>query len=290
VYVSPEYFQVFQLPILRGRSFTAEEARAGAALAVISQATAQRLWPEGDALDQILRIEPNPRQRRSLADPRAGPPAYPSARVIGIARDAVNGWVGDGVDRTCVFLPSTAQAPGNVLFAQVRGEPEAARRRIDSTLSASLPGSISQIQTMDEILAVQRYPFRASYWISAAIGGLALLLTLSGVYGVLSYLVTQRTKEIGIRVALGASTGSVAGLVLKQSLKFSAAGTMIGALAALGVSRILASQVDAFLFDSFDAIAYGMVAGLVMAASACAAYLPSRRAARIEPLTTLRYD
>ena len=290
MYVSPEYFQVFQLPILRGRNFTGDEARAGAALAVISQATAHRLWPAGDALGKTLRIERSPRQRRSLADPQAGPPAHTSVRVIGIARDAVNGWVGDGVDRTCLFLPTTPQAPGNVLFVQVRGEPEVVRRKIDSTLSASLPGAIAQIHTMDEILAVQQYPFRASYWISAAIGVLALLLTLSGVYGVLSYLVTQRTKEIGIRVALGAGTGSVAGLVLKQSLRFSAVGTVFGALGALGASRILASQIEASLFDSLDLPAYAMVGVAVMAASACAAWLPARRASRIEPLTTLKYD
>src|SRR5262249_30621695 len=148
----------------------------------------------------------------------------------------------------------------------------------------------AQIHTMDEILAVQRYPFLASYWISAAIGLLALTLTISGVYGVLSYLVTQRTKEIGIRVALGASTGSVAGLVMRQSLRFAAAGTVIGALGALGASRILASQIETSLFDAFDPAAYGMVALAVMAASACAAWLPARRASRIEPLTTLRYD
>ena len=143
---------------------------------------------------------------------------------------------------------------------------------------------------MDEILTMQLYPFRAAYWVSSAIGVLALLLTLSGIYGVLSHLVSQRTKEIGIRVALGASTGSVAGLVLKQSLKLTGAGTAIGAIAALGVGYILASQLEVFMFDTFDGVAYGMSTLLVVAASACAAYFPSRRAARIQPVTTLRYD
>ncbi|HXB72262.1 MAG TPA: ADOP family duplicated permease [Candidatus Acidoferrales bacterium] len=290
LFVSPEYFQVFQVPILRGRNFTGAEARAGSAVAVISQATAQRLWPAEDALGKSFRIERNLRQRPSLADPQAGVPSYSSVRIIGIARDAVNGWVGDGVDKTCVYFPTTAQAPGNVLFVHVFGDPEIVRRKLDSTFSASLPGGIVQIHTMDEIRDGQLYPFRASYWVSAAIGLLALLLTLSGTYGVLSYLVTQRTKEIGIRVALGASTSRVAGLVLKQSLKLSAAGTVIGAMAALAVFPILAAQVDVFTFDTFDAAAYGMVAAVVIAASACAAWFPSRRAARIEPLATLRCD
>ena len=89
---------------------------------------------------------------------------------------------------------------------------------------------------MDEILAGQLYPFRALYWLTSAIGGVALLLTLSGIYGVLSYLVSQRAKEIGIRVALGASTARVAGLVMRQSLRFTLIGTVLGAVAALGVS------------------------------------------------------
>src|SRR6185295_13867931 len=125
-------------------------------------------------------------------------------------------------------------------------------------------------------------------WVASAIGGLALLLTLSGIYGVLSYLVTQRTKEIGIRVALGATTGRVAGLVLQQSLKLSATGTALGALAALGVSRVLDSQLEMWMFASVDGLAFGMAIMLVMVASTCAAYVPSRRAARIEPVTTLR--
>jgi predicted lysophospholipase L1 biosynthesis ABC-type transport system permease subunit len=241
-------------------------------------------------LGKSFRIERNPRQRRSLADPQAGVPVYASVRVIGIARDAVNGWVGDGTDRTCVYFPTTAQAPGNVMFVHVYGDPEVVRRKLDSVFSASLPGGIVQIHAMDEIRAGQLYPFRASYWVSSALGSIALLLTLSGTYGVLSYRVTQRTKEIGIRVALGASTGRVAGLVLRQSLKLSAAGTVIGAMAALAMLPILVSHLDVFMFETVDVAAYGVVAALVIAASACAAWFPSRRAARIEPLATLRCD
>ena len=126
--------------------------------------------------------------------------------------------------------------------------------------------------------------------LGAFLGGLALLMTISGIYGVLSYLVTQRTREIGIRVALGAATGRVAGLVLRQSLILAGTGAAVGGVAAAGVSRLLASQLDMPMFDSIDGVAFGMGVVLVIAASACAAYIPSRRAARIDPVTALRYD
>lgn len=290
MYVSPEYFSIFEVPVLLGRNFTSEEASAGAPVAVISQATAQQLWPGRHALGQSFRIHRDPQEEvaHRLAQPRAGGPPYAVVRVIGIARDVVNGYAGDGVDKTCIYFPSTTRAAGNVLFVRVKGDAEVARRKLDTVLTAYIPGAVDDIHAMDEILTAQLYPFRAVYWVASAVGGLALLLTLSGIYGVLAYLVTQRTKEIGIRVALGASTGRAAGLVLQQSLKFAAIGTAIGALLAAGVSRILASQLDMFMFDSIDGVAFGMGAVLVMAA--CAAYFPSRRAARIEPITTLRYD
>jgi ABC-type antimicrobial peptide transport system permease subunit len=121
-----------------------------------------------------------------------------------------------------------------------------------------------------------------------AIGVLALLLTLSGIYGVLSYVVSQRTKEIGIRMALGATTGAVTGLVLKQSMRLGIMGTALGGVLALGVSRILASGL--VMIDTFDVLPYIGGALLVLSACAAAAYFPSRRAARIDPNFTLRYD
>ena len=121
------------------------------------------------------------------------------------------------------------------------------------------------------------------------LAGLALVLTLTGIYGVLSYVVSQRTKEIGIRMALGARPGSVAGLILKQSLRFSVIGALIGSFGALGMIRAIASQVDMRLF-AFDKVAFAMGLLLVIAASAAAAWIPSRRAAHIEPVSTLRCD
>jgi ABC-type antimicrobial peptide transport system permease subunit len=120
------------------------------------------------------------------------------------------------------------------------------------------------------------------------LGGLALALTLSGIYGVLSYLVTQRTKEIGIRMALGASIGAVTRLVMTQSMRLAAVGIGLGTALALGVSRLLAAHL--VFINTFDLLAYAAGVFLVVAASLGAAYFPSRRAARIDPLTTLRYD
>lgn len=290
LYASAEYFPLFDIPLVSGRRFTADEGRAGSPVAVVSQATAQVLWPGRDAVGQSLRIERDLQRSNNLAQYRAGAPPYAAVRVVGIARDAVNGYIGDGTDKTCIYLPTTAQTDGDVLFVRVRGDAEVALRRLDSALEAAVPGAVDQIHTMDEILAVQRYPFRAAYWVSSAVAGLALLLTLSGIYGVLSYLVTQRTREIGIRVALGASLSSITGLVLRQSMKFTAMGLAIGVIAAMGGHRLLASQLEMFMYDAMDGTAFTAVTLLMIAAAAGAAFFPSRRAARIEPVTTLRYD
>jgi len=124
--------------------------------------------------------------------------------------------------------------------------------------------------------------------IGAALGGLALFLTLTGIYGVVSYFVTQRTKEIGIRVALGATTRTVVGLVLKQSLRLTLIGIGLGVGLALVVSRLIASSL--VFMRGFDAAAFAAGVLLVASSAMAAAYVPSRRAVQIDPIQTLRYD
>lgn len=280
--VSPEYFDVFRIPLQRGRNFSASEAGSQAAVAIVSEATATRLWPGEDALGKSFRIAPD-----SRVDPPGELPPFNNARVIGVARDVISGWVGDGLDATCIYFP-IGVGRGRSLLVRVKADPEALRSAIDKTLTATTPGAVDQTNPMDQVLAVQIYPFRAAFWISGFLGGLALLLTASGIYGVLSYLVGQRTKEIGIRIALGATTNGVVRFVLAHSLKLAAAGIGLGALLAIGASRLLASQLS--MLKLFDALAYAAVILLITIVAVIASFFPAQRAVRVDPATTLRCD
>jgi predicted permease len=283
-FVSPQYFPIFRIPLVRGRNFTVEESRAGAPVVIVSEATAARLWPGQDALGQTLRIEPD-----AKADAHKPVPAFHMARVIGIAGDVMSGWIGDGIDTTCIYFPTApGAATSDVLLVRVKGEPEAVRRALDEAISSVAAGSVSSVVPVEQAFAMQIYPFRAASWIASFLGGLALVLSLSGIYGVLSYLVSQRTKEIGIRMALGATTSSVVRIVLSQSMRLAVLGIMIGATLALGVSRLFASELQNV--NTFDALAYFGSIAVALAAALAAAYVPSRRAASVDPVTALRCD
>jgi predicted permease len=283
-FVAPEYFNVFRVPVLRGRNFTPEESASEAPVAIVSEATATRLWPGENPLGQTLRLEPNPK-----ADSWNKLPAFRAARVIGVAGDVISGVLGDGVDATCVYFPTGPQGPKNFsLLVRVKTDPDVARRALDADIAGIANSGVSVVVPMSEVLAAQIYPFRASSWIAMALGGLALALSLSGIYGVLSYLVSQRTKEIGIRIALGASTASVVRIVLSQSMKLAFFGIAIGAGLALVLSTLFASQLQNV--NTFDLPAYFGSIAIALIAALAAAYVPSRRAASVDPMTALRCD
>ena len=211
-------------------------------------------------------------------------------RVIGLVSNVRSGsLISDAPDSPCLYFPTNARAAGeSSLLVRVKGDASVAKRGLEIALEKSAPGAVDEIIPVQEAIAALTYPFRVAFWISALLGGLALVLTVSGIYGVMSYLVTQRTKEIGIRMALGATTGHVTGIVLRQSLKMTVAGVVTGAFLAPGASRLLASVL--IMVNTFDRLAY--IGGIVLAilASAAAAYFPSRRAAQVDPATTLRFE
>jgi predicted permease len=280
-HVSPEFFSLLDIPILEGRNFTQDEARSGAPVAIVSELTARRLWPNDDALGRQISISHD--ARGYFGEP---PPQYSAARVVGVTRNIISCSIPYGPDPPLVYFPdATGKLP---LLVRVNGNVENARMRLDQELSTLAGEDIADIHTMDQSFALSVYPFRVGSWLGSLLGGLALLLTLSGIYGVLSYLVSQRTKEIGIRMALGASLGAVTRLVMMQSMRLAVVGIGLGTALALGVSRFLASHL--VFVNTFDFLAYTAGVFLVVAAALGAAYFPSRRAARIDPVTTLRYD
>ena len=270
-YVSPTYFEMLRIPIQRGRNFTAAEAVSEAAVAIVTAATAFRLFGSDDPIGQTIQLAAKPVR---------------NVRIVGVAADIVTCCIAYGKDASLIYLPSGASTKG-ALLVHVRGEVETERRVLDARLARLVPGGVSDIHSLDQFRAGSVYPFRAASLIGLAVGALALLLTMSGVYGTVSYLVTQRTKEIGIRVALGATARTVTTLVLNQSLRVATIAVGLGAGLAIVLSRVLARIVFMRVFDA-QACAAGVL--LVAAAALVAGYIPSRRAARVDPMQTLRGD
>jgi predicted permease len=285
--VAPEYFSALRVPILRGRNFTFDEARSEAAVVIVSDATAQRFWPGRDPLGESIDMAPNPNPGASLSELKK--PRAHSVRVIGVARDVIGGWIGNGIDSTLLYFPVTESSDGlSSMLVRLKGDPDISRRAAEEALNRAVPGAADQINPMDQVLAVQVYPFRVAFWISSFLGGLTLVLTVSGMYGVMAYLVGQRSKEIGIRMALGASAAGIVRLVLGQTVRLTLLGLAIGVAAALGVSRLFASQLETI--DLFDKLAYAGGIALVFTAALAASLVPSRRAVKVDPVATLRCD
>jgi predicted permease len=274
-HVSPEYFALFDVPVLLGRNFTADEARSGAPVAIVSQTAARRLWPNRNAIGQTLRTSES---------------GLRSAEVIGVARDDLSRWITGPQEPSTLYFPAAARTEGTTLFAGVRGDVETARRTLDADLAAIDPDAVDEIRRFQvrDFVVEEAYTLRVLYWGAGAIGGLALLLTLTGIYGVVAFVVSQRTREIGIRMALGATGAAVTGLMVKQSMMLAAVGIAIGTALALGVSKALASLI--VVVNTFDVVTYAGGIAFVLLGCAAASYLPTRRATRIDPSTTLRYE
>jgi predicted permease len=282
-FVSPEYFDVLKVAIVRGRAFAHDEANSEAPVAIVSESTARQFWPGRDAVGQVIRIEPQP------SVDRASFPAFRGAQVVGVVHDIAVEDVFTPLSNPIFYFPTHAgSANVEALLIRVKQDTAETRRAMLETMDRLAPGAARLSVSMDEMLHVELFPLRMSFAIASFLGGLALVLAVSGVYGVLAYLVAQRMREIGIRMALGASTGNVVRLVLAQSARFAIWGIGIGGLMALGVSKIFASLLEEI--NTYEPLAYFVAICAVFAAAMAAAYVPSLRAARVDPASTLRHE
>ncbi len=304
-FVSPGHFETMGIRIVRGRSFTEQETNANAAVVVVSEATAQKFWPGDDAIGQRIGIaaalDPDaeldaagssdklPASRAWSDEPPQKTSVFPSYEVIGIARDTRSGWVVYETDATYLYMPLgpdnhlanylLVRAEGDLqrLTTAVRGEAEA----IDLRLNAVVQRTADHIQ---EHLT----PFRGLALVAGILGALALLLASIGLYGVMSFFATQRTREIGVRIALGAQQRDVVWLFLKEGMRLTLIGLGIGLAGGVGTSRMLASVlVDLSPLDPVAFIGVSLVLALV-ALLAC--LIPSLRATKVDPMVALSYE
>src|SRR4051794_26007791 len=295
--VSGSYFDVLGIPIVRGRAFMPSE-RDHHPVAIVSASVARALWPGGRGVGESFRLDPNSGFQPPHGFLRINPGAPADegllqtrmVTVVGVARD-VRGFRITGIKEAGVFLPTGLDVAKTSIVARVQGEPNLARQALGDRLTRVDP-NLGTIITMRSVARTETFFLQTAFWVSLILGGLALLPTVSGVFSVLSYLVEQRTPEIGLRMALGASPRKVTQLVLGQTTR----PVMAGLIAGAALARVLATAVLATPFGALisqivhvtDPAAYLGSLGLIVAVCLLAAWIPAARAAKVDPMRTLR--
>jgi predicted permease len=297
--VSGSYFDVLDIPIVHGRAFMPWE-RDHHPVAIVSESVARALWPDGRGVGQTFRLEPDSGVRNPEGLLTINPDAPVDSRlmqarmvtVVGVARDVAGFRLADVKDAG-VFLPTGPEVAETSIVARVQGEPSLARQALVDRLTTIDP-NMGMIITMRTVARLETFLLQIAFWVSIVLGGLALLLTVSGLFGVLSYLVEQRAREIGVRMALGAQARTVTLLMLAQTTRPVIAGLIAGAgLAAALAAAVLATPVGApisRIVKVTDPVAYLASVGVIVTACLLAAWIPAARAARVDPMRTLRQE
>jgi putative ABC transport system permease protein len=285
---SPGYFDVFKIPVKRGRVFDRRDDGKAPAVVVINEAMAKKFWPDGDPLNDRLVIGRG--VMREFADES-------ERQIIGVVGDTRDGGLNQDPG-PAMFIPQ-AQVPdaANALnvglgpmgfVVRTAGAPMAMSASIQEELRQATGLPISDVRTMAEVVSLSTSRERFNMWLMTVFGGAALLLAAIGIYGLMAYSVEQRTPELGIRMALGAGTKDVRRMVVAQGMLLAGLGLVIGLAAAFGLARLIKS----FLFGvtTSDPLAFAGVPVVLAAVALLAVWLPAVRASRVDPMRALRYE
>ena len=272
--VDNAYFHVIGVPIMRGRAFDSRDTAAGQQVAIINQTLAKKLFGTEDAVGQHMRL---------------GNDKPVDVEIVGVAHDGRYNGVTE-TPQPYLFLPFTQNPWSEVIvIVSTAGNPgalvNAARKAIREVDPSTL---IMSTETLTDHMRLATYPNRMAAWLTAALGALALLLTAVGLYGVTAYAVSRRTREIGIRVAVGALRGTIFLGVLRDGLKLALAGLVVGAGLAILLGRAMSSML--YGVSALDPLAFVAVSLLLLAVSFAALAAPARRALRINPIEALREE
>ncbi len=275
--VSPDYFRVMQIPLLRGRAFTERDTvrpEGHRDVAIISRQFAERMWPNADPLGKRVNCD----------DDGTG-----CAEVVGIVGDVKHNSLVDEAGYDFYYPAFQSYAKQTHFVARTKGDPMAAAKEIQRAIWQVSPDTgIFNVMPVTRLSANTVWQSRIWGLLFGIFSGIALVLATAGIYGVMAYFVTQRTREIGIRIALGAQWRDVLSLVLKSGMFYVAIGLTIGLAGALALTRLMTSLL--FEVSPTDPATFGAVALCVIVATIFACYIPARRATRVDPLVALRYE
>jgi predicted permease len=273
--VSRDYFSLLEIPLARGRAFTGADETNEATVAIVTEATARRLWPGRDPIGEQLAFATGPNEGVLL-------------EIVGVARDAQITTVGE-LTSSYVYVPAAPRSQQRQqLLVKSALDFATIAAAIRSEVSRLDPGLVVRIAPLEANLDVWRSIARVVSALATALGIVAVALAAVGVYGVIAYAVGRRARELGVRIALGAGTRDVLVLVLKQQLRPVAIGAVIGLAAGVAVSRILSSVL--FGVSPTDAVALVAAVAVVGSVALVAGLLPARRASRVDPNTVLHYE
>jgi putative ABC transport system permease protein len=272
---SPDYFQTMGITVLTGRGFTEQDKAGSTPVVIVNETMARKHWPNGDALGKRIRFE-GPIDRA------------PWMQIVGIVHD-VKHELNIPVTPEYYFPHAQDGWIGMVLVARTTSEPSAMASLIRQQVWAiDKDQPVFNVKTMQEVRSISVSLYSFSSATLGVFGGVALLLAAVGIYGVMAFGVTQRTHEIGVRMALGAKRADVLKLVVKDGMKLALMGVAIGLIGAWGVTRLMESLL--FGVQTTDLLTFSAVSVSLLVAALLACYVPARRATKVDPLVALRYE
>jgi putative ABC transport system permease protein len=284
--ITPEYFDVLGMPVLRGRTFDPSEGREGRSAVIVNQLFANKHWPGDDAIGKRIRIV------REAGDPRSAAIEQPLLTVVGVVPDVKQNWDPNVALEPVMYVPyrQGQSARAMVIMARTLGGDvhslTPALRGAVQKVNNAIP--VVDVMTLPEYFARNRWFQRVFGGIFAIFGGVGLFLAVVGIYAVLAYSVSQRTQEIGIRIALGGQRASILRLVLGHALKLAVIGVAIGLAASYAVTRVMARVLVGV--TATDTLTFVAVSVTLIAVAALASYVPARRASRLNPVVALRSE
>jgi putative ABC transport system permease protein len=273
------YFETLGVPLLRGRLFTEQDRPGGPPLVVVNKAFVSRYLADREPIGSRMRVRQGTRQ------------AGPFAEIIGVVGDTRNNGVATAPRPEAVIAMEQGRDTWNQLYLLVRSELDSAAlvpslRTVVASMDADQP--VYNIQTMDEAVALSSFQQRVSAMIIGVFAGIALVLAAIGIYGVMSYSVSARTQEIGVRLAMGAERTDVIRMVLWQVARLVVVGVAIGVALLLGAGGALSGLL--YGVSASDPLTIAVVSAALAAVALLAGWVPAWRASRVNPIQALRYE